>query len=73
MVLFSVKIKYLLISKIKNMKISKKLLQTIAVAAAVTITTSSCGHENIFATAEKKIVQRKNHKPLDNCPACGLG
>lgn len=50
------------------MKVSKALLQTIAVAVAVATVSSSCAID-IMKPKEKK---QEKREPYD-CPACGLG
>ncbi|WP_338874464.1 hypothetical protein WBJ53_02485 [Spirosoma sp. SC4-14] len=51
------------------MKLSKALLQTIAVAVAVT-TVSSCAKTKTIKPKEAKA--EKQEIPY-NCPACGMG
>jgi hypothetical protein len=50
------------------MKVSKALLQTIAVAVAVATVSSSCAID-IMKPKDKKPEQREPY----NCPGCGLG
>ncbi|GAB3271085.1 hypothetical protein GCM10027347_42150 [Larkinella harenae] len=50
------------------MKISKTLLQTIAVAVAVSTVSSSCGLDDV----KPKKKETEKRQPYD-CPACGMG
>lgn len=50
------------------MNVSKTLLQTIAVAIAVTTISSSCGE--IIKPGKKE--PQKDQQPY-SCPACGMG
>lgn len=59
----------------KNMKISKSLLQTIALAVAVGTTTNACKSSKEQVTPKKENV--KSEKPIKHiphdCPGCGMG
>ncbi|WP_171062813.1 hypothetical protein [Larkinella sp. C7] len=50
------------------MKISKVLLQTIAVAITVSTVSSSCGLDDV----KPKKKEPEKRQPYD-CPGCGLG
>ena len=50
-------------------KLSKPLLQAIAVAVAVTVVTSSCTKENV----DPEGVKAKKKNEAYNCLACGMG
>jgi hypothetical protein len=52
------------------MKISKTLLQTIAVAVAVTTVSSSCNSLDVIKPKKKE--PEKDQQPY-NCPGCGMG
>ena len=49
------------------MKISKSLLQAIAVAVAISTTTSACTKDTTTPNDKKKV------ENCDPCPACGMG
>ncbi|MBC8152491.1 MAG: hypothetical protein H7Z72_06235 [Bacteroidetes bacterium] len=53
------------------MKVSKALLQTIAVAIAVATVSSAC--EGTQVDPKKKNPENSKEQPYDNCPGCGLG
>ncbi|GEP96181.1 chryseobasin-related MNIO class RiPP peptide [Chitinophaga cymbidii] len=50
------------------MKLPKTLLSAILLGIAVQ-TTTSCGKDKLPDPKEKK----EEKKPVDNCPACGMG
>ncbi len=49
------------------MKVSKSVLQAIAVAVTITATTSACTKEKVVAP------KTEQHHSDFNCPACGRG
>ena len=53
------------------MKISKSLLQAIAVAVAISTTASSCIKDDI--TQVKNPEGQKKIENHDSCPGCGMG
>lgn len=63
------------------MKVSKSLLQTIALAVVVSTTLNACSSskEEIKPTDEKTKIETSNTSNtqnthyIDNCPACGMG
>ena len=55
----------------KTMKISKSLLQTIAMAVAVTTVTTAC-NEDQPKPEDGTTKEQQQEAPYD-CPACGLG
>lgn len=57
--------------KAQTMKVSKALLQTIAVAIAVATVSSAC--EGTQVDPKKKNPENSKEQPYDNCPGCGLG
>jgi len=51
------------------MKISKTVLQAVAVAVVVSTTISACSNDSVSPEKEKATKGQK----LDPCPACGMG
>lgn len=51
------------------MKISKTVLQAVAVAVVVSTTISACSNDSVSPEKEKATKAKK----LDPCPACGMG
>ena len=51
------------------MKISKTILQAVAVAVVVSTTISACSNDGINPLKGKAAKNRK----IDPCPACGMG
>jgi hypothetical protein len=52
------------------MKVPKSVLQGIAVAVVVSVTTSGCKKIDFLNPAKEKLEQLKNPK---GCPGCGMG
>lgn len=59
----------LLTKPLANMKISKTVLQAVAVAVVVSTTISACANDSVSPEKEKAAKAKK----LDPCPACGMG
>ena len=51
------------------MKLSKSILQAMAIAVTVT-TVSACAKDKVIDPKDSKTQQQK---VPDNCPACGMG
>jgi hypothetical protein len=54
------------------MKVSKKLLNGIAIAVGISTLTASCTISKIVSDKIKAKIE-KNDPNFDNCPACGKG
>ncbi|MGF7218308.1 hypothetical protein GGR92_004485 [Spirosoma lacussanchae] len=54
------------------MKISKPILQAMALAVAVTTVGSSC-KDGLVKPKKEEAKKEQQRKLPDNCPACGMG
>jgi transposase-like protein len=54
------------------MKIKKAVLQAMAIAVTVSVTTTACTKEKLENLKEKVGIEKKEN-PAYDCPACGMG
>ncbi len=55
------------------MKISKSLLQAIAVAVAISTTVSACTKDNSTNPNDEGIKKKNKVDNYHDCPGCGMG